>query len=76
MSAGIGSVVGLYMDTPRKLAEGDYIQTPTERTYEITSVRQQTRGKHTGRWHLRALVIPADAIPEGATVHPLAWYRR
>jgi len=74
MSAGIGSPVGLYMDTQRVLVSGDYIETPTGRTYEIQTVRRQERGKHKGRAHIRAIVVAS--APDGATVHPLVWYKR
>jgi hypothetical protein len=53
---------------------GDAIETPTGRTYVLTSVRRQERGMHVGRWHLRAIVV--EKAPEGAVVHPLYWYRR
>lgn len=76
MSAGIGSEVGLYMDTSQRLLIGNYIQTPTGRTYEILTVRTQQRGKHEGRQHLRCLVVPAEAIDPDATVTPIRWYRR
>lgn len=73
---GIGSVVSLYMDTPRILEVNHFIQTPTGRTYQLVTVRRQERGKHKGRWHLSALVVPASAIKEDDVVHPIAWYPR
>jgi hypothetical protein len=75
VSAGIGDTVGLYMDTTMRLRSGDFIQTGTGRTYEIVTVRTQTRGKHEGRQHIRATVVPAAAA-EGGTLVPIVWYRR
>jgi hypothetical protein len=76
VKAGIGSEVGLYMDTPRLLEVGHFIETPTGRTYEITTLRRQERGKHKGRWHIRALVVSRASVPDEATVHPILWYSR
>lgn len=73
--AQVGSEVGLYYDAPFLLAAGDQLVTPTGRLYEIESVRVQSRGRHAGRQHLRATVLPPDASCDG-TRHELHWYRR
>jgi hypothetical protein len=89
--ATLGSVVGLYFDTPREVAEGHIIINgyltgqPERRAYEVTAVRQQQRGHRVGRWHLRAVVVAttpdqlatvlADLAPE-QVVHRMYWYRR
>lgn len=75
MTAGIGDVVGIYMDTTQRLIPGNYIQTGAGRTYEIITVRVQTRGKHEGRQHLRVMIVPAENA-EGRTVTPIRWYSR
>ena len=58
---------------------------PERRAYEVVAVRQQQRGRHVGRWHLRALVISttpeqlAEALAHlepAQTVHRMYWYRR
>lgn len=88
MSAGIGDEVGLYFDTRAEVSEGDIIINayttgqPERRAYRVVSVRQQQRGRHVGRWHLRAVVV--SSTPEqlvaldlvGAVVHRMYWYRR
>lgn len=77
MKAPVGAEVGLYYDSPRPIGEGDYLQTPTGRTYLILSVRVQARGQHAGRRkHLRAVVIDASDIDPAGTIHPLHWYKR
>ena len=76
MAAGIGSVVSLYMDTPRKLEVGNAIQTGSGRLYEITALRRQERGKHTGRWHIGALVVDPALADTYDRIIPLAWYPR
>ncbi len=76
MSAPVGRVVGLYMDTLRTVAEQDVITTPSGRAYRVVGVRRQERGIHEGRWHLRALVIDPTTIQDGDEVIPLVWYRR
>jgi hypothetical protein len=72
----IGSLVGLYYDSPRTVVEGDYLQTSTGRTYLISDVRRQVRGARAGRWHLKCIVVNADDVAAGAVVHPVRWYRR
>lgn len=74
MAAPIGALVSIYYDSPRDVAQGDAIVTPTGRTYVVMSVRRQVRGKHTGRWHLKCLI--AEAPPEGARTYPIYWYKR
>lgn len=74
--APVGSVVGLYYDGIAEVEEGHVIQTRTRRCYRVVGVRRQERGKHTGRWHIRALVIDPDQVEPEDTVHPLYWYRR
>lgn len=76
MTAAIGNVVSLYMDTSRDIEFGDCIRTTSGRAYRVVASRQQERGKHAGRWHLRAQVIDASTISEDDTVIPLMWYRR
>lgn len=89
--ASLGSVVGLYFDTPREVAEGHVIVNgyttgqPERRAYEVVSVRRQQRGRHVGRWHLRAIVTATtpeqlaaylDDLDPDTTVHRMYWYRR
>lgn len=87
----VGTEVGLYFDTPRPVDVGHVIVNaystgrPERRAYEVTAVRQQTRGTHVGRWHLRAVVMTdtpedleaylADLHPD-QVVHRMWWYRR
>lgn len=73
----IGSNVGLYYDSPVMVSVGDYLQTPTGRTYVVSRARLQERGIHAGRrQHLRAFVVAREDVPEGATVRPIIWYPR
>lgn len=74
MKAPIGALVKLYYDSPRDVVAGDALRTPRGRLYLIWSVRRQAKGKHVGRWHLKAIVM--DHVPDGAHVHPIFWYRR
>ena len=80
MSALPGRVVSLYYDSPRDVAVGDFIRTPSGRTYRVETVRVQQRGIHTGRKHIGALVLdPANTEEqpsEDDVVHPLHWYSR
>ena len=65
------------MDTLRTLEVGDEIQTRSGRRYEIVKVRRQERGMHTGRWHLRCVVLEPDHPRDpDVTVHVIWWYRR
>lgn len=71
--APLGAVVRIFYDG-RQVAAGDAIVTTTGRTYVVTSVRVQRRGRHMGRQHLACLV--AAEVPAGARQHQLHWYRR
>lgn len=73
-----GEHAWLYYDAvTRDVNDGDYIRTPTGRTYLIQGIRIQEKGKHAGRMHLSCIVMAADHVPEeDATVHPLHWYSR
>lgn len=75
--APAGSLVKIYYDSLVSVNEGDYIQTPTDRTYLIVGVRLQKRGMHRHRKHIQAIVMPAEfQIPKDGIVHPLYWYPR
>lgn len=76
MPAPIGRDVGLYYDSPRAVAAGDYLQTPTGRTYLVRAVRVQAKGIHVGRKHIRAIVVDGATVADSATVHPIYWYKR
>ena len=77
MTAPPGAVVALTYDSRRDVAEGDAIVTGTGRTYLVVGVRRQQRGRFAGRWHLRCVVLAADAELDPDVVrHPLRWYRR
>lgn len=71
-----GREVGLYLDTAQDIAVGDFVVTPTGRTYHLIAVRQQTRGQHVGRWHIRAVVVDPAVPGEDDVVHRMAWYSR
>jgi hypothetical protein len=76
--AAAGENVSLYYDG-RPLRVGDVLQTRTGRCYLVIVVRVQTRGRHAGRQHLRAVVADQLADIElgaGARVVALYWYRR
>ena len=73
----VGEQARLYYDSQTPVEEGDFIQTPTGRTYLVTFVRVQTEGKHAGRQHLVTVVWdPENPIPTDAVVHPIHWYSR
>lgn len=73
----VGEQARLYYDGARPVDVGDFIRTPTGRTYLVDHVRIQERGKHAGRQHLVTTVMPDDHEPElDAVVHPIHWYRR
>lgn len=77
MSAPIGRVVSLYIDTRTPhVDEGDVLQTPTGRSYRIVESRQQKRGRHIGRWHLQALVVDPTTVTAEDRVIQIAWYPR
>lgn len=80
MSARIGAEVGLYLDSAKQINPGDaVVSASTGRSYLVTACREQTRGAHVGRQHLRAVVfastddLPAD--PDRAVI-PFLWYAR
>lgn len=75
MTAPAGAEVSIHYDARRELEPGHAIVTTTGRTYLVVRARRQARGKHTGRWHLRCLVVDGAPLP-GTTIHPLRWYRR
>lgn len=77
MTAPIGAVVGLYIDTTARVLVDQYIRTQTGRTYQVVSVRTQQKGKHAGRrQHLRVLVVPDTTPQPDDTVITIRWYRR
>ena len=76
MTAPVGAVVGLYLDTRLEVTEGTVLQTPSGRSYRVLTVRRQARGKHVGRWHLKVVVIPPEAIDDDDNVIPMRWYSR
>jgi hypothetical protein len=76
MKAPYGAIVSLYVDIPRIVAEGHIIQTTTGRTYEIVEVRRQAKGKHVGRWHIKAVVVDEKNIDGRKIVHFIRWYKR
>jgi hypothetical protein len=72
-----GEPAYLYYDGFVLVEEGDYIRTPTGRTYLIRHVRVQARGKHKGRQHLQTTVMAPDHVTEpDAVIHAIAWYPR
>ena len=76
MTAPIGAVVSLYMDTLRTIEEADVIRTPSGRSYRVASVRRQAKGIHVGRWHMQCVVIDPATIQADDHVIDLIWYRR
>jgi hypothetical protein len=78
MTAPIGAVVGIYVDLIDRVSIGDMIETSSGRRYQVLTVREQQRGAHVGRQHLRCLVAPCNWSPshEGAKTHRIAWYKR
>lgn len=74
--APIGADVGLYYDARTDVAPGDFIRTGSGRTYLIRAARRQERGRHVGRWHVRAVVVEESTPEPGDVVHHLRWYRR
>lgn len=72
-----GEPAKLYFDGWEQCEEGDYIRTRTGRTYLITKVRVQEKGKHAGRQHLQTIVMEKDHQPEpDAKVIAIYWYKR
>lgn len=86
MTAPAGAIVSLYVDLVSRVAIDDVIETQSGRRYRIIAVRQQQRGKHVGRQHLRCLVLgKGERIayegmqpdhPWVPTVHRIRWYVR
>lgn len=77
MKAPAGAVVSLYMDTLRLMEVGDEVRTRSGRRYEVVGLRRQERGKHKGRWHIQARVLPVEhPLDPDVTVHTLWWYSR
>lgn len=77
MTAPAGAEVGLYVDLVAVVAPGHVIQTQSGRRYGVVTVRRQERGKHAGRWHLRAVVLaPEDELGPSTKVHTIRWYKR
>jgi hypothetical protein len=73
--ATAGSIVGIYYDGRQELKIRDCLQTPTGRVYVIVELRRQLKGRHIGRWHIRALV--SDTVPAGTeNVYLIVWYKR
>lgn len=76
MKAPPGAIVAIYYDGTT-LAAGDWLRSPSGRTYAVMVIRVQQRGKHRGRQHLRCVVLEHDAdAPEGTVVRPIHWYAR
>jgi len=72
----VGSIVSLYYDARVFVEEGDVIRTPSGRQYRVVEARRQQKGKHAGRWHLKALVLDPTDDPGDVPVHLLVWYKR
>ena len=66
-----GKEVRLYYDSSRILKVGDTLCRTDGLCFVINKVRQNKRGKHAGRWQIKAKV--ATKPPEGSTVHPFFW---
>ena len=87
MKAPAGAIVSIYVDLVAHVGTGDVIQTGSGRRYRVVDAREQKRGKHVGRQHLRCIVDP-DAVPDdmvyagpegetrGGIVHTIRWYKR
>lgn len=81
MRAPVGAEVGFYYDCVVQVEPGDCIRTQRGRLYGVTSVRVQSKGKHKGRQHLRAVVL-ADSHAEAlhvkieARLFTLYWHPR
>lgn len=67
--APIGGEVGFHIDLPDIIVEGDYLRSPTGRTYLAIKCRVQARGMYVGRQHLRCIVVNPSDVERGATVH-------
>lgn len=78
-AAPIGTEVSLYVDLRERVDVDDLIVTTSGRTYLVTGVRVQLKGKHSGRQHLRAVVLDetdARALGTSRTRHMIRWYER
>lgn len=75
MRAAVGALVAITYDARVDIEPGHALVTLTGRTYVIASCRQQTRGRHVGRWHLRC-VVTDQSPPPGVPVHTIRWYKR
>lgn len=72
-----GEIARIYFDGRKRIEAGDFIQTPTGRTYLVQANRVQERGKNAGRQHLTTVVMaPGHPLDESDMVHQLAWYPR
>jgi hypothetical protein len=88
VTAPVGAIVSLHVDLVASVGSGDIIMTGTGRRYRILVVREQARGRHIGRQHLRAIVVDDDTEPDeqvyagpdgelrGGVVHRIRWYKR
>lgn len=77
MTALAGTTVRIYVDSIARVQIGDVIETQTGRRYGIVAVREQRRGKHVGRQHLRCVVLESGQELHAETrVHRIGWYRR
>jgi hypothetical protein len=77
VTAPPGSLIRLYYDARERVERGDFIRTPTGRTYLIEAVRVQQRGKNKGRQHIVAMVMEPDFdLSDDDIVHPLHWHKR
>lgn len=63
-------------DSADQVAAGDALVTTTGRIYAVLEARQQEKGKHRGRWHLRCAVVDSWTDDGGHRSHPLVWYPR
>lgn len=73
-----GAEVRLTWDGSAYCELGDELVTATTgRRYLVVGLRQQTKGIHAGRWHLRCIVLAPDHPRDpDSTVHRIAWYPR
>lgn len=72
-----GAVVGIYVDSAKRIDRLDVIETGTGRRYQVVTVRVQKRGLHCGRQHLKCLVLhPSDDPGRATPVHRINWHRR
>lgn len=76
-AAPIGAEVGLHLDLAERVALGDIIETRSGRRSAVLAIREQTRGKHRGRQHLRVIVLASNEDPpNGTRIHRIRWYAR